>query len=169
MIVDDLANEQYAAFLIEHRSADTDLGRRIADLGFEQGLDPRMIGAGVRCHDARTQPPERLVTFDIVRIFGERETGLRGRHQLARPGQPVGVVGSVGRPLGLVSGLRAQTVGSVTRAVSVVVPPGPSPLRPSPLGPSISASVNVRQVPEISTSEGRKRALYAILRLSGTQ
>jgi hypothetical protein len=35
--------------------------------------------------------------------------------------------------------------------------------------PAISASVSTRQVPFISTSLGRNRALYAIFRLSGTQ
>jgi hypothetical protein len=153
MIVDDFANEKYAAFLIEHRAADADLRRRVTGFSLEQGFDPRMIGGGVGRHDARTQPPERLIAFDIVWVLGEREAGLRGRHQLARPDQPIGI-SPFGVPVGFVAGFGGQTVGSVIKAASVVVPPGSVPP-----GPSMSASDNVRHVPEISTSEGRKRAL----------
>ena len=135
MIVRRLADEQQAAVVVEYRAADADLGRRVTGLGLEQRLDPGSVGPGVRGHDARAQTAQRLIAFPVMRILGVGQAGLRRRQQLARPEQPVG--------------FGVQIVGSVTSAGSETELPWIS----------MSASVNVRQVPEISTSDGRNRAL----------
>jgi len=155
MIVGGLADQQQSSRIVEHRAAHADFWRRIAGLGFEQRLDPPAVGACVRRHDPRAQTAQRFIAFLVVRVGCVGQAGLRGRQQLARPNQPVRIT----LVWVAVRELAGQIAGSVTSADSPTGPPVTS----------MSESVSVRQVPEISTSDGRNRALYAIFRLSGTQ
>jgi hypothetical protein len=93
-----------------------------------------------------------LIAFGVVGVLGEGEAGLGDRLDLPRPDQPNGFAGGFGR--------QAQFADSGTSVGCGT---------PAPDSDARSASVSIRQEPPASTSAGRKRALYAIFRLSGTQ
>ena len=130
MTVNGFADQQQPAVGVEHRAAHADLGGGIAAFRFEQCLDPSRVDFCMRGQDAGAQAAERDIACLVVGIFGESQPGLGGRQQLPRPKQPVRIAG--------------QPTVSVTSAGSPI---------------ARSVPVSMRHVPEISTSEGRNRAL----------